>query len=168
MIEKTGKVLIFSPVQNHKKEKAKEYAYSIGIFSVVMGCISGLMILLIKPFVVNFYNVSYSTKLIAMEIMTVTSGIIVFQSLASNFMMGVLRGGGDAKFVLINDLIFMWLVAIPGGFFVAFVLELPVALVFLVIKCDEILKSLTSVYRVISGKWVNDVTKDYEFEEVKC
>ena len=100
--------------------------------------------------------------------MTVTSGIIVFQSLASNFMMGVLRGGGDAKFVLINDLIFMWFVAIPGGFFVAFVLEPPVALVFLVIKCDEILKSLTSVYRVISGKWVNDVTKDYEFEEVKC
>lgn len=161
-------VIIGNTIGEGKKEKAKEYAYSIGIFSVVMGCISGLMILLIKPFVVNFYNVSYSTKLIAMEIMTVTSGIIVFQSLASNFMMGVLRGGGDAKFVLINDLIFMWLVAIPGGFFVAFVLELPVALVFLVIKCDEILKSLTSVYRVISGKWVNDVTKDYEFEELKC
>ena len=161
-------VIIGNTIGEGKKEKAKEYAYSIGIFSVVMGCISGLMILLIKPFVVNFYNVSYSTKLIAMEIMTVTSGIIVFQSLASNFMMGVLRGGGDAKFVLINDLIFMWLVAIPGGFFVAFVLELPVALVFLVIKCDEILKSLTSVYRVISGKWVNDVTKDYEFKEVKC
>ncbi|EHK2441327.1 MATE family efflux transporter [Clostridium perfringens] len=161
-------VIIGNTIGEGKKEKAKEYAYSIGIFSVVMGCISGLMILLIKPFVVNFYNVSYSTKLIAMEIMTVTSGIIVFQSLASNFMMGVLRGGGDAKFVLINDLIFMWLVAIPGGFFAAFVLELPVALVFLVIKCDEILKSLTSVYRVISGKWVNDVTKDYEFEEVKC
>ncbi|MDM0797498.1 MATE family efflux transporter [Clostridium perfringens] len=161
-------VIIGNTIGEGKKEKAKEYAYSIGILSVVMGCISGLMILLIKPFVVNFYNVSYSTKLIAMEIMTVTSGIIVFQSLASNFMMGVLRGGGDAKFVLINDLIFMWLVAIPGGFFVAFVLELPVALVFLVIKCDEILKSLTSVYRVISGKWVNDVTKDYEFEEVKC
>ncbi|BDU91486.1 MATE family efflux transporter [Clostridium perfringens] len=161
-------VIIGNTIGEGKKEKAKEYAYSIGIFSVVMGCISGLMILLIKPFVVNFYNVSYSTKLIAMEIMTVTSGIIVFQSLASNFMMGVLRGGGDAKFVLINDLIFMWLVAIPGGFFVAFVLELPVALVFLVIKCDEILKSLTSVYRVISGKWINDVTKDYEFEEEKC
>lgn len=161
-------VIIGNTIGEGKKEKAKEYAYSIGIFSVVMGCISGLMILLIKPFVVDFYNVSYSTKLIAMEIMTVTSGIIVFQSLASNFMMGVLRGGGDAKFVLINDLIFIWLVAIPGGFFVAFVLELPVALVFLVIKCDEILKSLTSVYRVISGKWVNDVTKDYEFEEIKC
>ena len=161
-------VIIGNTIGEGKKEKAKEYAYSIGIFSVVMGCISGLMILLIKPFVVDFYNVSYSTKLIAMEIMTVTSGIIVFQSLASNFMMGVLRGGGDAKFVLINDLIFMWLVAIPGGFFVAFVLELPDALVFLVIKCDEILKSLTSVYRVISGKWVNDVTKDYEFEEIKC
>ena len=88
-------VIIGNTIGEGKKEKAKEYAYSIGIFSVVMGCISGLMILLIKPFVVNFYNVSYSTKLIAMEIMTVTSGIIVFQSLASNFMMGVLRGGGE-------------------------------------------------------------------------
>ena len=161
-------VIIGNTIGEGKKEKAKEYAKSIGIFSVIMGCISGLMILIIKPYIVEFYNVSYGTKLIAMNIMTVTAFIIIFQSLASNFMMGVLRGGGDAKFVLVNDLIFMWLVAIPGGFFVAFVLELPVALVFLVIKCDEILKSLTSVYRVLSGKWVNDVTKDYKLEEVKC
>lgn len=161
-------VIIGNTIGEGKKEKAKEYAKSIGIFSIIMGIISGLMILFIKPYIVDFYNVSYETKAIAMEIMTVTSLVIVFQSLASNFMMGVLRGGGDAKFVLINDLIFMWLVAIPGGFFVAFLLELPVALVFLVIKCDEILKSLTSVYRVLSGKWVNDVTKNYELEEIRC
>lgn len=161
-------VIIGNTIGEGKKEKAREYAHSVGIFSVIMGIIAGLMILFIKPTIVNFYNVSDTTKLIAMEIMTVTSGIIVFQSLASNFMMGVLRGGGDAKFVLINDLIFMWLVAIPGGFFAAFALELPVALVFMVIKCDEVLKSLVSIYRVISGKWVNDVTKDYEFEESPC
>lgn len=161
-------VIIGNTIGEGKKEKAKEYAHSIGIFSVVMGILAGLMILFIKPTIVSFYNVTENTKLIAMEIMTITSIIVIFQSLGVNFMMGVLRGGGDAKFVLINDIIFMWLVAIPGGFFAAFALELPVALVFLVIKCDEVLKSLVSVYRVLSGKWVNDITKDYELEEVRC
>ncbi|WP_300347837.1 MATE family efflux transporter [Clostridium sp.] len=160
-------VIIGNTIGQGKKEKAKEYAKSIGVFAFIMGIVASLLINLIKGSIVNFYNVSEGTKVIALQIMTVTSIIIIFQSLGSNFMMGVLRGGGDAKFVLINDIIFMWLVAIPGGFFAAFLLKLPVAIVFLVIKCDEILKSLVSIVRVVSGKWVNDITKDYELEEVK-
>lgn len=160
-------VIIGNTIGQGKKEKAREYAHSIGIFALLMGIMASILINLIKGNIVGFYNVSDTTKVIALQIMTVTSIIVIFQSLGVNFMMGVLRGGGDAKFVLVNDIIFMWLVAIPGGFFAAFILELPVALVFLVIKCDEILKSLVSVVRVVSGKWVNDITKDYELEEVK-
>ena len=76
-------------------------------------------------------------------------------------MMGVLRGGGDAKFVLINDIIFMWLIAIPLGFIAAFVLKLPVAAVFFIVKSDEIIKSIISVIRVLSGKWVRNLTRDF-------
>ncbi|MGG5461064.1 MATE family efflux transporter [Clostridium sp. B9] len=161
-------VIIGNTIGRGEKKKAREYAQSIGVFALVMGIIASILINLIKGNIVDFYNISEATKAIALQIMTVTSIIVIFQSLGVNFMMGVLRGGGDAKFVLINDIIFMWLVAIPGGFFAAFVLELPVALVFLVIKCDEILKSVVSVVRVSSGKWVNDITKDYELEEVKA
>lgn len=161
-------VIIGNTIGRGEKRKAREYAQSIGVFALVMGIIASILINLIKGNIVDFYNISEATKAIALQIMTVTSIIVIFQSLGVNFMMGVLRGGGDAKFVLINDIIFMWLVAIPGGFFAAFVLELPVALVFLVIKCDEILKSVVSVVRVSSGKWVNDITKDYELEEVKA
>ena len=49
-------------------------------------------------------------------------------------MMGVLRGGGDNKFVFISEMIFMWLLSIPLGFISAFVLKLPVFIVFLIIK----------------------------------
>lgn len=34
-------------------------------------------------------------------------------------MMGVLRGGGDVKFVLFMDVFFMWVVAIPLGYLAA-------------------------------------------------
>lgn len=108
-------VIIGNTIGEGKNDKAKEYSRTIGLLSIVMGLLSALVILFIKPYVVDFYNVSNVTKDIAMRIMDVMSIIIVFQSLGVNLMMGVLRGGGDAKFVLINDIIFMWIVAIPCG-----------------------------------------------------
>ncbi|AYE33203.1 MATE family efflux transporter [Clostridium septicum] len=165
-LSNASSVIIGNTIGEGKREKAKEYAFTIGIFSVVMGIIASGIIYIIRPIVVDFYNVTLFTKGIAMDIMKVTSIIVIFQSLGVNLMMGVLRGGGDAKFVLINDIVFMWLVAIPGGFIGAFLLDLPVALVFFIIKSDEILKSIVSVFRVLSGKWVRDVTRDFVEIEV--
>lgn len=160
-------VIIGNTIGEGRKKEAVEYASTIGLFSVVMGMIAGVIVYLIRPIVVDFYNVTEATKAVAMEIMGVTSIIVVFQALGVNIMMGVLRGGGDAKFVLINDILFMWLVAIPGGFIAAFVLKLPIAAVFFIIKSDEVLKSIVSIFRVISGKWVKDVTRDFtEIEAV--
>ncbi|MEG2247152.1 MAG: MATE family efflux transporter, partial [Peptostreptococcaceae bacterium] len=76
----------------------------------------------------------------------------------------ILRGGGDNRFVLINDVIYMWLFAIPFGFIGAFIWKLPIVTVFLIIKSDEILKTIASVLRIASGKWINDITRDFEEE----
>ncbi|MBX7404465.1 MATE family efflux transporter [Clostridium chauvoei] len=165
-LSNAASVIIGNTIGEGKKEKAKEYAFTIGIFSIFMGLMASGIVYIIRPIVVDFYNVSEITKNIAMEIMKVTSIIVVFQALGVNLMMGVLRGGGDAKFVLVNDIIFMWLFAIPVGFIAAFVLKLPVTIVFLVLKSDEILKSIVSVFRVLSGKWVTDVTRDFAQVEV--
>ena len=160
-LSNASSVIIGNTIGEGKKDKVLEYAKTIGIFSVLMGMLAGLAVFLIKPIVVDFYNVSENTKLIAQQIMTTLSITIIFQSLAVNLMMGVLRGGGDAKFVLVNDIIFMWLVAIPSGFIAAFFLKLPIGLVFLALKSDEIIKSIIALIRVLSGKWIKDVTRDF-------
>ncbi|MGL5346589.1 MAG: MATE family efflux transporter [Peptostreptococcaceae bacterium] len=157
-------VIIGNTIGEGNYEKAKEYASTITILSLFMGIASGLIIFLIRPYVVGLYNVSEVTKTIAMEIMSVTSIIVVFQSVAINTMMGVLRGGGDNKFVLIYDVIFMWIFAIPFGFIGAFLWKLPIVAVFLIIKSDEILKVIVSVIRIFSGKWVIDITRDFAKE----
>lgn len=154
-------VIIGNTIGEGRNEKAKEYARTIGVLSILMGIMSAGVIQIIKPMVVDFYNVSALTKSIAIDLMSVTSIIVIFQSLGINLMMGVLRGGGDAKFVLINDIIFMWIVAIPLGFVSAFVLKLPVAMVFFIVKSDEIIKSIISVVRVLNGKWVRNLTRDF-------
>lgn len=154
-------VIIGNTIGEGENERAVEYARTIGILSILMGLMAAGVICIIKPIVVDFYNVSELTKSIAKEIMSVTSIIVIFQSLGINMMMGVLRGGGDARFVLINDIVFMWIVAIPLGAIAAFVLKWPVAAVFFIVKSDEIIKSIISVIRVLSGKWVRNVTRDF-------
>ncbi len=154
-------VIIGNTIGEGRNEKAKEYARTIGVLSILMGLMAAGVIQVIKPVVVDFYNVSELTKSIAIDLMSVTSIIVIFQALGVNLMMGVLRGGGDAKFVLINDIIFMWVVAIPLGFISAFVLKWPVAAVFFIVKSDEIIKSIISVIRVLSGKWVRNLTRDF-------
>ena len=55
--------------------------------------------------------------------------------------------------------------AIPCGFLTAFILKWPIAAVFFVVKSDEIIKSIIASIRVLSGKWVRNVTRDFELKE---
>ena len=158
-------VIIGNTIGEGKNEKAKEYSRTVGLLSILMGIMASAVILIIRPIVVDFYNVSQGTKDIAIQIMSSMSIIVIFQSFGVTLMMGVLRGGGDAKFVLINDIIFLWLVAIPCGFLTAFILKWPIAAVFFVVKSDEIIKSIIASIRVLSGKWVRNVTRDFELKE---
>ena len=154
-------VIIGNTIGEGDYEKTKEYSKTITTLSLVMGIIAGFIIFNIREYVVDFYNVSESTKQIAISIMNSTAIIVVFQSMAINTMMGVLRGGGDNKFVLINDVIYMWLFSIPLGFISAFVWKLPIIMIFLIIKSDEVLKTIASVIRIYSGKWINDITREF-------
>ena len=159
-LSSASSVIIGNTIGKGDYEKVKEYANTICILSFIMGILSAIVILILRPIIVNLYNVSDYTKSIAKQIMISTAILSVFKSVSSNIMMGVLRGGGDNKFVFISEMIFMWLVSIPLGFLSAFVLKLPVFIVFLIIKSDEVLKAIAGVLRVINGKWIVDITKN--------
>lgn len=152
-------VIIGNTIGEGNKEKVKEYANTIALLSVFMGVFAALIIYLLRPIAINFYNVADITKDIAREIMVATAIVSLFRSLAANVLTGVLRGGGDNKFVFIVEMICLWGVAIPLGFVSAFVLKLPIVAVFLIIRSDEILKSIIGLIRLSTGKWINDITR---------
>lgn len=159
-LSSASSVIIGNTIGEGDYEKVKEYANTICVLSFIMGIISAIIILLLRPIMVNFYNVSDNTKQIAKQIMISTAILSVFKSSSSNIMMGILRGGGDNKFVFVSEMIFMWLISIPFGFLSAFVLKLPIFAVFFIIRSDEILKSIVGLFRVISGKWIVDITRN--------
>lgn len=160
-LSSASSVIIGNTVGEGDKKKVMEYANTICILSIFMGILAGLTIYFLRPIAVNLYNISDDTKTIACEIMIATSIVSIFRALSANILMGILRGGGDNRFVFWLEMSFLWFIAIPLGFIAAFVLKLPIVLVFLIIRSDEILKSFIGAFRVIRGKWIHDVTRDF-------
>lgn len=152
-------VLIGNAIGAGKYDYAKELARALLVLAVVLGVVSGLVMFLLRPFVVSLYNIPEATRILAMQIMAVASVITFFQSLSFVGMMGILRGGGDARFVLFCDVGFLWLFSIPLGFVAGLVWHWAPPLVYFILKSDEILKIIAAVFRIWSGKWVTNLTR---------
>ena len=157
-LSSASSVIIGNTIGNGNYEKAKYYAKIITLLSILCGIFASLSIFIMREVLVNFYNVSETTKLIAKDIMIATSIVILFKSLSSNLLFGILRGGGDNKFVFKYEMISLWLLAIPLGVTGAFYFNFSVPVVFILLKSDEILKGMIGYFRVNKGNWINDVT----------
>ncbi len=153
-------VIIGNEIGGGDKSQVKVMARTMMLLSLGMGLISAVVMLIARPLVIGFYsNLSANTLEYIGILMLLMSFTVVFQTVTVTNMMGVLRGGGDARFVLITDIVFMWLICIPMGFLGAFYLGWSVPLVYMTIKSDEILKTAVCTWRVLSGRWVRDVTR---------
>ncbi|NLM61489.1 MAG: MATE family efflux transporter, partial [Clostridiales bacterium] len=73
---------------------------------------------------------------------------------------GIVRAGGATHFVLINDLIFVWLIVIPSAALAAFVFNAPTWVVFACLKCDQVLKCAVAVVKVNRMKWIKNLTRE--------
>lgn len=136
------------------------YTKTFQILFLIIGMITGSMIFLAKGQILKFYQVSEETKQLANQFLTVLSVTAIGTSYQMACLTGIVRGGGDTKFVLINDLIFMWGIVLPSSAAAAFLFHFPPVIVFICLKCDQILKCLVAVVKVNSFNWMKKVTRE--------
>lgn len=151
-------VMIGTAVGEGDREKVKEYAKTLMILGLIVGVLAGTLLFFIRVPIVSIYNIGETSRQYALGIMKVTSLLMIFQSVNIIGMIGILRGGGDGRFVLMLDLVFLWAIAIPFGFLAAFKFGWPVPVVYICLKSDEIIKSTFAVMRIARGKWIKDLT----------
>lgn len=122
-----------------------------------IGVLTGLALFLFKDFIIGFYNITDETRTLALQFMTVLAMTVIGSSYQVPCLTGIVRGGGDTKFVLFNDLVFMWGIVLPASFLAAFVFELHPVIIFLCLKADQILKCFVAVVKVNFGKWLKKI-----------
>ena len=139
-------------------EKAQKQGYTFLGLGFVIGLFAAGVILMLKDVVINYYQVSQEAREIAQELMLAISFIIVFQAMNSILTKGVLRAGGDTKFLMAGDILFLWVASIPLGALAGLVLNWPPFWIYTLLKIDQIIKCVWCYFRLRSRKWMKKIS----------
>ena len=138
-------------------DKAQRQGYTFLIMGGIIGVLAALVILVLRGPIIGYYNVSPEAKEIAWELMNAILIIVIFQSMNSILTKGVLRAGGDTKFLMAGDILFLWVASVPLGALAGLVLHLPAFWIYTFLKIDQIIKCIWCYYRLKSGKWLKKI-----------
>ncbi len=158
-------VLIGGLLGRGELEKARKYGAKIVHISILSGMISGFVILCIVPFVGLFTTLSETAQGYLRLMLMVCSYYVIGKAINMTVIGGMFPAGGDSRFGFICDGITMWAVVVPIGLLAAFVLELPVTLVYILLNTDEIIKLPAVFWNYKKYHWVKNLTRTAETPE---
>ncbi len=158
-------IIIGKSIGSGNIERAGTEAQTLKYLSYVVGVAACIIILLLKNIVIDFYTVGAETKLLAHQLMITIAFITIGVSVSSISIVGILRGGGDTRYCMIMEIVALWFIATPLAILASF-LQLPVPAVLVMMKIDEPLKSIASVIRINSGKWIKSLARDFGKERI--
>ncbi len=138
-------------------EKAQRQGYTFLIMGAFIGLVAAGIILLLRGPIINYYDVSDEAKAIAWDLMDAIVVIIVFQAMNSILTKGVLRAGGDTKFLMLGDILFLWVASVPLGALAGLVLHWPSFWIYFFLKIDQVIKCVWCYFRLRSGKWLKRI-----------
>lgn len=153
-----GGIIVGNELGAGELEKAKEYGHRLCKMSIISGAVSGIFIILIIPFILGAVDLSVQAEDYLKWMLVMCSYYMIGKSINSTTVGGIFCSGGDSKFGFICDTITLWCITVPLGLISAFLLDLPVIVVYFIVNLDEIIK-LPAVYRNYKKyKWIKDLT----------
>lgn len=152
-------VVIGQTVGEGQLKRAMKEGYSFLLMSCCLGVFASLLVFLVGNLSIGLYDITSETVSIACSMMDASAIIVFFQSVQSTLSKGVLRGGGDTRFLMFADVLFQWVVSIPVGYIAGIILNVPPFWVLTALRLDYIIKSIWLVFRLRSGKWIHPAKK---------
>lgn len=148
-------IMIGNRIGANEIDKATIYAKRFLVLSVLAAIPMGVLVMLGAGPVLSLYKVSTTVSEYARLLLLVMAFVLPLKVTALMVFIGILRSGGDTRFSLFADAGFIWLVGVPLALIGAFVLELPVYWVYLLVVVDEVCKITAALWRFFSGRWIH-------------
>lgn len=152
-------VLIGKTVGENDIPRVKTYAKKLQIIFLIIGVLSAGLMLVLRGSILDFYNVTDETRALSLTFLNILAVTVIGSSYEAPALCGIVSGGGDTKFVLINDIIFMWCLVLPMSFLSAFVFHWPIPVTFFILKADQIAKCFVAVVKVNRFRWIKKLTR---------
>lgn len=148
-------VIIGQTVGEGDLDRGHREGWSFLLMSVAIGVFAMVLVRVGGVWSIGVYNITDETHAIAVSMMSASAIIVLFQAIQSTLSKGVLRGGGDTKFLMVADVIFQWAASIPLGALMGLVLDVSAFWVLIALRIDYIIKSIWLTFRLKGTKWIH-------------
>ena len=156
----TASVLIGEAVGMGDMKRVKTYARRMQVMFLIIGLVSGTILFFLRIPILALYDLQPGTKQMANQFLMILSVVCVGMSYQMATNTGIIRGGGNAMYVVKLDLISIWGIVLPVSFLAAFVLKASPAVVVCCLNADQIFKGIPAFIVANYGKWVRKLTRD--------
>ena len=153
-----GCILVGNELGAGELERGKEYGSKLCQLGLWSGIAAGIIVAVSSPLIVSVVNLTDTAKQYLQAMLLMCVYYMVGRTMNCTVISGVFCAGGDTKFGFYCDTITMWAFIVPIGALAAFVLKLPVLVVYFLLNLDEMVK-LPAVYRHYKKYlWVKNLT----------
>lgn len=153
-------VMIGKAVGIGNMDTIKSYTKTLQVIFVCIGAITSTALFFLRTPVLSLYG---NLNREAYELANMFLIVLCFTGFGTAYEMpsliGIVRAGGDSKFVFWNDLISIFGIVIPLSFLGAFVFKWHPAVVVLCLNSDQIFKCVAAFIKTNSYTWLHKLTR---------
>lgn len=153
-------VVIGKAVGAGDNTRLKEYVDTLQIVFIAAGLATGAILFCLKGLILSMYSVTPEAYRMGDQFINVLCVTVVGTAYQCACLTGIVRGGGNTKFVFYNDLVFMWGLVLPASLLAAFVFHWQPVWVFVCLKADQVLKCAVAAWEVNSYHWVRKIARN--------
>lgn len=154
-------ILIGKDVGTGAMERLKTDTRTLQVIFLGIGLVLGTALFLLRLVLLPLYEIGPETRELANLFLIIQSVVICTMSYQMPVNTGIIRGGGDTKFVMYLDLVSIWGIVLPLSLLAAFVLHWHPAAVVLCLNADQIFKCVPAAIRVNGYRWVKKLTQEH-------
>lgn len=138
-------------------EEAKDNAYKLLTFGVLVGIVIGIIFILVAPLIASFYNVEDIIKQTIVTLLTIKSFLLpVYVYNVCVFF--TLRAGGDTFSTMLMDSGFLWCAGVLLSTVISMFFDVPLVTLFTIVEACDLLKLFVATYFFKKGKWAKNMT----------
>lgn len=152
-----GSIIVGNRLGADRLQEAKEVGETLTKTAIIAGIVSGLVLIALSPFITKMVDLTPTARGYLQKMLLISSYYIAGKSVNCMTIGGIFAAGGDSKFGMLCDSVTLWCITVPLGCICAFILKLPVMVVYFVLNLDEIIK-LPVVYKHYKKyKWIKNL-----------
>lgn len=152
-------IILGKAIGSGREDLAEVYAKKLVRLTLLTGAVGAALILIARPIALSSLSLSAEAQGYLSLMMFVMCYFSMGQAYNTTLVVGIFRAGGDTRFGLVLDVSTMWGLSILLGAVCAFVLKLPVPVVYIVLMSDEVIKLPLTTWRYRQKKWLCNVTR---------